>query len=266
MRLLTRAAAALFTTVCLTAVPAMAQSTAGTLKIGVEGAYPPFSSLATDGQLKGFDIDIANEVCKRLKVKCELVKTEFDALIPALNAKKIDAIVASMSITPERLKSVDFTQKYYHTPARFVTKADSKLEVTAAGLKGKKIGVQRGTIHDRFVTATFKDSEIVRYNKQDEVFLDLVSGRVDGTMVDSAAADQGFLKTPPGKGFAFIGPSFTDPTFFGPGAGIAIRKGDKALQGKINAALTAIRADGTHKKFNDAYFEFDIYGAELAKK
>ena len=235
------------------------------LRLGVEGAYPPFSEIGTDGKLKGFDIDIANAVCAQMKVQCTLVQAEFDALIPALRAKKFDAIVASMSITPERRKAVDFSDKYYFTPARFVAKAGSALEVTAAGLKGKKIGVQRTTIHDRFATATFKQSQIVRYAKQDEVFLDLASGRIDGTLVDSVAADIGFLKTPAGKGYAFIGPTFTDPTFFGDGAGIAVRKGDETLRRRINEALAAIRADGTYKTIQAKYFDFDIYGPETKK-
>jgi arginine/ornithine transport system substrate-binding protein len=238
---------------------------AATLRIGVEGAYPPFSSLGTDGKLKGFDIDIANAVCERLKVQCVLVQAEFDAMIPALRAKKFDAIVASMSITPERLKAVDFSDKYYHTPSRFVARTDSRLEVTPEGLKGRKIGVQRTTIQDRFATATFKASEIVRYSKQDEVFLDLVNGRIDGTVVDSVAADQGFLKTPAGKGYAFRGPVYDDPAFFGTGAGIAVRKGDTVLRDKINAALAAIRADGSYKTLSGRYFDFDVYGAEPKK-
>jgi arginine/ornithine transport system substrate-binding protein len=230
------------------------------LRIGVEGAYPPFSEMGSDGKLKGFDIDIANAVCAQLKRPCEFVQAEFDAMIPALRAKKFDAIVASMSITAERKKSVDFSDKYYTTPARFVTKADSKLEVTPEGLKGQKIGVQRTTIHDRFATATFKGSEIVRYTKQDEVFLDLVNGRIAGTVVDSVAADQGFLKTPAGKGYAFKGPLWNDPAFFGDGAGIAVRKGDDALRKAINDAIAAIRADGSYKKLQDKYFDFDVYG------
>ncbi len=246
--------------------PAWAQAPSATsMRVGVEGAYPPFSEIGTDGKLKGFDIDIANAVCEQMKVKCTLVQAEFDALIPALRAKKFDAIVASMSITPERKKAVDFSDKYYFTPARFVAKAGSTLEVTAAGLKGKKIGVQRTTIHDRFATATFKQSEIVRYAKQDEVFLDLASGRIDGTLVDSVAADIGFLKTPAGKGYAFIGPTFTDPTFFGDGAGIAVRKGDEKLRKGINDALAAIRANGTYKKIQAKYFDFDIYGPDPKK-
>jgi arginine/ornithine transport system substrate-binding protein len=235
------------------------------LRIGVEGAYPPFSEIGTDGKLKGFDIDIANALCEKLKRKCEMVQAEFDALIPALRAKKFDAIVASMSITPERKKNVDFTGKYYQTAARVIAKADSRLEVSPAGLKGKKVGVQRTTIHDRFATATFKQSEIVRYAKQDEVFLDMKSGRIDATLVDSVAGDEGFLKTPSGKGFAFFGPDFTDPAFFGEGAGIAVRKGEDRLRGELNAAIAAIRSDGTYKKIQDKYFTFDVYGPEPKK-
>lgn len=235
------------------------------LKLGVEGAYPPFSMIAKSGQLEGFDIDIAQALCQRMQVKCELVQMEFDALIPGLKAKKIDAIVASMSITPERRKNVDFSVKYYHTPARLVARAGALPEVTPAALKGKKIGVQRTTIHDRFATATFKDSQIVRYAKQDEVFLDMKSGRIDATLMDVVAADEGFLKTPAGQGFAFVGPSYTDPAFFGDGAGIAVRKGDNALRQRLDAAIAAIRADGTYKRIMDKYFAYDIYGAEPKK-
>ena len=262
-----RSRRALTLALCLSWLPGLAVAAdPARLRIGVEGAYPPFSSLGTDGQLKGFDIDIAQAVCERLKVQCVFVQTEFDAMIPALRAKKFDAIVASMSITPERLKAVDFSDKYYSTPARLVMRSDSRVESTPEGLKGRRIGVQRTTIHDRFATVTFKGSEIMRYSKQDEVFLDLVSGRIDATLVDSVAADQGFLKTPAGKGYGFRGPVYDDPAFFGVGAGIALRKGDTALRDKINAALAAIRADGSYKKLNDRYFDFDVYGAEPVKK
>jgi arginine/ornithine transport system substrate-binding protein len=194
------------------------------------------------------------------------VQAEFDALIPALRAKKIDAIVASMSITPERRKNVDFTERYYQTPARMMIRDGVDLDISPAGLKGRKIGVQRTTIHDRYATATFKQSTIVRYAKQDEVFLDLKSGRLDATLVDVVAGDIGFLKTPAGKGFRFHGPFYTDPAFFGDGAGIAVRKGDDKLRTALNGAIAAIRADGSYKKIQDAYFAFDIYGADVAKK
>lgn len=248
---------ALLTT--LSATAAYSQD-AKKIRIGVEGAYPPFSQIDTDGKLKGFDIDIANALCAELKATCLMVQQEFDAMIPGLLSRKIDAVIASMSVTEERKKSVEFSNKYYQTPARFVAKAGSKLEVSAAGLKGKRIGVQRTTIHDRFATATFTQSEIVRYTKQDDVFLDLTAGRLDGALVDLMAAKVGFLQTPAGKGFAFLGPIYSDPKFFGVGAGIAVRKADTALRDRLNVAIKAIRANGVYQKIQDKYFDFDVYG------
>jgi arginine/ornithine transport system substrate-binding protein len=266
MRLLALLCPALALLVALPAAAQAADKLPNPLRYAVEGSFPPFSEIGTDGKIKGFDIDIGMALCERMKVQCVQVQVEFDAMIPALRAKKVDAILASMSITPERLKAVDFSDKYYNTPARLVTRADAKYEATPEGLKGKRIGVQRNTIHDRYATASFKGAEIVRYGKQDEVFLDLVNGRLDATLADVVNADQGFLKTPAGKGFAFRGPNHDDPAFFGNGAGIAVRKGDKALQAALNAALAAIRADGTYKKINDKYFDFDVYGAESLRR
>ena len=232
------------------------------IKIGVEGAYPPFSQIGTDGKLKGFDIDIANALCEQMKAQCTLVQQEFDGMIPSLQAKKIDAVIASMSITDERKKVVEFSDKYYHTPARFVGKKSAALVATAAGMKAKRIGVQRTTIHDRFATDTFKESEIVRYAKQDDVFLDLMSGRLDAALVDQVAATMGFLPLPAAKDFAFFGPVYIEPKYFGYGAGVGMRKTDTALRDEFNAAIKAIRANGVYKKINDRYFTFDIYGGK----
>ena len=244
-----------------TATAVVAQE-ARKIKIGVEGAYPPFSQIGTDGKLKGFDIDIANALCEQMKAQCTLVQQEFDGLIPSLQAKKIDAVIASMSITDERKKVVEFSDKYYHTPARFVGKKNAVLVATVAGMKGKRIGVQRTTTHDRFATDTFKESEIVRYAKQDDVFLDLASGRLDAVMVDQVAASQGFLLLPTSRDFAFFGPVYIEPKYFGAGAGIGLRKTDTALRDEFNAAIKAIRANGVYKKVNDKYFDFDIYGGK----
>jgi arginine/ornithine transport system substrate-binding protein len=229
------------------------------IRIGVEGAYPPFSAIGPDGKLSGFDIDITHALCAEMKAQCTLVQQDFDAMIPGLQAKKIDAVIASMSITPERQKVVAFSDKYYQTPARLVARESARLEVPA-GLKGKKVGVQRTTIHDRFATEMFKGASIVRYTKQDEAFLDLAAGRIDATLVDSVAADTGFLKTPAGKGYAFVGPVYNDPKYFGTGAGIAMRKTDTDLKARFDAAIKAIRANGVYKKIQDKYFAFDVYG------
>ncbi len=256
-------AATLVLLLAVTATPAQAQ--AKKIRIGVEGAYPPFSEIDTTGKLKGFDIDIANAVCAQMKAECNLVQLSFDGMIPALQSRKIDAVIASMSITDERKKAVDFSDKYYKTPAQFVVKNGSTLDISPAGLKGKRIGVQRSTTHDRFVGDNFKSADIVRYTKQDEVFLDLAAGRVDAALLDMIAAQIGFLKTPQGKNFRFVGPVYEDPKYFGVGAGIAIRKGDNALREELNRAIAAIRANGTYKKIQDVYFDFDVYGAPPAK-
>ncbi len=229
------------------------------LRIGVEGAYPPFSEIGPDGKLKGFEIELVQAYCAQMQAQCTLVQQEFDGLIPALQSRKVDAIFASVAITDERLKVIAFTKPYYNTPARLVAKAGVTLEPTAAGLKGKKIGVQRGTTHEAYAAKTFTQSEIVRYSSQDQVFLDLKSGRIDATVMDSPAADFGFLKKPEGKGFAFVGGPINDDKIFGVGSGVGMRKADEATLGKkFNAAIDAVLANGTFKKLADKYFDYDI--------
>ncbi len=232
------------------------------LRIGIEAAYPPFAYKTADGGIAGFDYDIGNALCAEMKVECKWTEQEFDGLIPALKVRKFDAILSSMSITDERKRSVDFTGKYYSTPAKLAMKAGTEMKDPATDLKGKKIGVQRSSIYDRYATDVFvpAGAEVVRYASQNEVFLDLAAGRLDATLADSVNIDQGFLKTDAGKGFAFVGPDFTDEKYFGEGQGIAVRKGDKALAEKISAAILAIRANGKYKEIQDKYFQFDVYG------
>ncbi len=232
------------------------------VRIGVEGAYPPFSEVTADGKLVGFDIDIANALCEEMKVECELVTQDWDGIIPALQARKYDAIVASMSITEERKQKVDFTNKYYNTPAKFVRKKGSGIEITKDGMKGKSVGVQRATIHDNFITEVYGDSvEIKRYGTQDEAYLDMVAGRIDLLLADSVALDGGFLQTEDGKNYEFVGPDFSDPKYFGDGAGIALRKGEDDLREMFNEAIDAIRANGKYKAIQDKYFDFNVYGS-----
>ena len=231
------------------------------VRIGVEGAYPPFSSTTADGKLVGFDIDIALALCKAMDAECTLVPQDWDGIIPALLARKYDAIIASMSITEERKKKVAFTNKYYQTPAKFITRKGSVSEFTPDVLKGKAVGVQRATIHDNYITDNYgKDVTIKRYATQDEAYLDIAAGRVDFLLADSVAISEGFLKKPEGADYEFVGPDLTDPKWFGEGAGIAIRKGDTDLVEKFNAAIDKIRADGTYKAIQDKYFNFNVYG------
>ena len=232
----------------------------GKIRVGVEGAYPPFSWVESDGTLKGFDIEIAMALCKEIGAECVLVTQDWDGIIPALLARKYDAIIASMSITEERKKKVAFSEKYYNTPAKFARKKGSGIIISKAGLKGKSVGVQRATIHDNFITGEFgNDVEIKRYGTQDEAYLDALAGRVDLLLADSIAMEAGFLKTDNGKGWEFVGKGYSDPKYFGDGAGVALRKGNSDLAKLFNKAIKSIRANGVYKKINDKYFPFDVY-------
>ncbi|MCG6200977.1 ABC transporter substrate-binding protein [Psychromonas antarctica] len=233
------------------------------IRIGVEGAYPPFSKTEADGSVTGFDIDLANALCAEMKARCTYIKQDWDGIIPALLARKFDAVIATIDITEERLKMVAFTDKYQHIPARFVALKGSEYQASTAFMAGKKIGVQRATSMDLYISDNYPDAQIKRYGSADEAYLDLKAGRLDFILADSAAIAGGLLDKDGGDKFAFIGPKFTDPKWFGAGAGIATRKQNQDLVEQFNRAITAIRADGTYNKIQDKYFSFDVYGSEL---
>jgi histidine transport system substrate-binding protein len=237
------------------------------IRLASEGAYPPFNMTAADGSMRGFDIDIGNALCEELKARCTWVKQEWDGMIPALMSRKFDAIVASMSITDERKAKVDFTDKYYASPLALIAKKGSPLQPDLATLKGKKIGVQRGTVSDNFATRYWdgKGPEIIRYAKQDEAYLDLRSGRMDAAFADYLEAYGGFLTKPEGEGYdvageRLFGKTAEEKAVIGEGIGIAVRKRDKALTEQLNKALAAIRANGKYDEIQKRYFPMDIYG------
>ncbi|MCA1742405.1 MAG: ABC transporter substrate-binding protein [Desulfonatronovibrio sp.] len=231
------------------------------VRIGTEGAYPPFNFIDKDGELQGFDVEIARALCEAAEVECEFVVQDWDGMIPGLQAKKYDAIIASMAITEERQEKVAFTDKYYMTPARFVAKKGAGFEVSPEGLKGKTIGVQRATTHENFVRDNFGDTVSIKsYPTQEEANMDLISGRVDLVIADSVVLLEGFVNTEAGQDYEFIGPGFTDEEWYGEGIGIAIRKEDKELVALFNNAIQKIRDNGVYKTINDKYFDFDVYG------
>jgi arginine/ornithine transport system substrate-binding protein len=247
----------------LAASPAAAEKKWEKVRIGIEGAYPPFNWVDENGNLGGFDYEIAKAMCEAMGVEYEFVVLDWDGLIPGLLAKKYDAIIASMTITEERKEKVDFTNKYYMTPARFVARKGADIEVSKDGLKGKVVGVQRATVHENFVRDYFGDSVTIKsYATQDEANMDLETGRLDLVIADAVVLDEGFLKTDLGKDFEFVGPGYTDARWFGEGIGIAVRKEDDTLREMFNKAIAEIRANGVYQKINDKYFDFDVYGAE----
>ncbi|MET2826780.1 ABC transporter substrate-binding protein [Mesorhizobium sp. PAMC28654] len=240
----------------------VAQAQEKTLRIGTEGAYPPFNNLTADGQLVGFDIDIAKALCDEMKVKCTFVAQDWDGIIPALQAGKFDAIVASMSITPERKEKVDFSNKYYNTPSAIAVPKDSTLKgVTKADLAGKTVGVATTTTHFNYASKTFTDSTVKGYPSSPEEQADLANGRLDAIEDDIVVLSQ-WLATPDGACCKILGTPSPQPVeIFGPGAGIAVRKGETDLVNKLNAAIDAIRANGKYKEINDKYFTFDVFGS-----
>jgi polar amino acid transport system substrate-binding protein/arginine/ornithine transport system substrate-binding protein len=237
--------------------PGLAQA-AETVRIGVEGNYPPFSQVAADGTLSGFDIDIANALCAKMAVECEMVQQEWDGMIPALNAKKFDMIVASMSITEKRKEVVDFSDPYYDVPSRFIAKDGAFTGYTPEDLKGKTIIVLRNSPRADYIAATYPDNQVLLVDKEPAVYLELAAGRGDIAFGSSVVSGESFLKQPEGEGFSQVGEAIFLTEGADGGVGIAIRKNEEELKTKVNTALAELMADGTYKELAGKYFDFDV--------
>ena len=234
------------------------------VKIGVASEpYPPFTSPDAAGNWVGWEVDFMNAICKQAALECVITPTAWDGIIPALTAGQIDVIMSSMSITEERAKTIDFSDKYYKTPAAVVTAKGSGITPDAAGLTGKIVGVQVSTTHESYTQKYFAPvaSEIKTYQTQDEANQDLAAGRIDAIMADSLAMDA-FLASDMGKACCeLVGNAADDPVILGLGVGFGLRKGDPMLA-TLNDAIKAIRADGTYDAITKNYFASDMYGAE----
>lgn len=229
------------------------------LVIGTEGAYPPFNFVDASGKVGGFDVDIGMALCAEMKVECTIVTQDWDGIIPALQAKKFDFMIASMFITPERAEKVAFTKSYYKAPMTHIAPKGANItDFTNAGMKGKVIGAQAGTTQGEYIAAVYPDAEIKLYPTQDEVNIDMVNGRLD-LQVGDMLPMMNWLNSEDGKCCELVGKPITDAKYIGQGAGIAVRLEDKELLGKLNAALDAIRANGAYQKINAKYFPIDIY-------
>jgi histidine transport system substrate-binding protein len=234
----------------------------GSIRIGTDPTYPPFESKNAQGKLVGFDIDLANEICKRIHTQCTYVESDFDALIPSLKAKKIDAIISSLSITAKRQEEIAFSEKLYAANARLVAPKGSKIEPTIESLKGKNIGLLQGTTQETYANQNWrpKGVNVTPYANQDLVYQDLNAGRIDAAFQDEVQASEGFLKQPVGKNYAFAGPAVKDDKIFGVGTGMGLRKDDSELKAAIDKAFADMRKDGTYDKIAKKYFDFNVYG------
>ncbi|QSP95762.1 transporter substrate-binding domain-containing protein [Marinobacter salinisoli] len=236
-------------------------SAADTIRLGSDFTYPPFNYKDKEQNPTGFDIEIADALCKEAQLDCEWETISWDGLIPSLLSRKIDVIMASMRITEDRKKRVLFTDRYYKTPAQFAGLASRSFDISEEGLEGLRVGVQMGTIHDRYVTDQFGDVvDVVRYPGQEEVYNELANGRLDLVFANSDQIMLSFLNTEHGEGYEFVGEPVTDKEHVGEGTALALRPRDEELAQKLNAAIAEIRANGTYDEIASRYFNFDIYG------
>ncbi len=233
------------------------------LRIAMEGQFPPFEFINEQGQLQGFNVDIAQALCQQMVEQCQLVRLEWDQLIPALEQGQVDLVLASMSITDERSKRVDFTERYAQTPAFFFARTGtvSQVIITPRRVATKRIGVQRGTTYDRYLTAKFAAyTQIQRFDNATQTYLALQEGRIDLVLDDAVSGYFGFLDTPQGQGFERIGTRVVAPAYFGKGQGIAVRKGNAPLRARLDRALSYILGNGVDRRIEKSYFnQFTVY-------
>jgi polar amino acid transport system substrate-binding protein len=244
-------------------IAAAGAASAEPVKVGFAAEpYPPFTSPDASGNWEGWEVEFQKAICAEAKLDCVITPVAWDGIIPALTSKKIDVIIGSMSITDERLKTIDFSDKYYNTPTGVIGPKSEAFEATPEGLKGKTIGVQVSTVHQVYAAKYFGENgaTVKEYQTQDEANNDLAAGRLDAVQADSIALDA-FLKSDQGKECCDLkGMVKDDPAILGAGVGVGIRKGEDELKGKLNAAIKAIRANGTYDTFSKKYFDFNIYG------
>lgn len=238
-------------------------ASAEALKVGVAAEpYPPFTAPDASGKWEGWEVEFMNAMCAEAKLECVLTPVAWDGIIPALTSKKIDMIISSMSITDERLKTIDFSDKYYNTPTGIIGTKGVEMNSSPEGLKGKTLGVQVSTVHQAYAAKHFAPAgvEVKEYQTQDEANNDLAAGRLDAVQADAIAL-KAFLATDQGKECCeYKGDVAEDVAVIGPGVGVGLRKGETELKDKINAAIKAIRDNGTYDTFSKKYFDFDIYG------
>ena len=243
-------------------VPASAE----TLRVGTECTYHPFNFRDENGELQGYDIDVAKAVGEHIGAEVEFVCQKWDGMIPSLLANKFDLIVASMSITDERKQKIDFSDPYRVSIGQFIAAKEKGLKffnddgsVNETGFDGVKVGLQRATTYDNWMQARAPGAKVVRYDSTEALYLDLRNGRVDAIMTNPMKAYLKFLSQPDGDGFDVVGPQIEEPEYFGIGVGIGLRKGNDELLGRINKAIRTITEDGSLETFAKKHFPFTIH-------
>ena len=239
-------------------LPCPASEVARHLTIASEGARPPYNYFDGD-RLAGFEIDLGNDLCRRMAVTCSFVAQPWDDMLPGLLARRYDAIMAAMEITPARAAEIAFSQPYVRMPSAFLVRKDTELtEATPDALAGHRIGLEKGGTHEAFLRKIYPGSPITTYGSLTDAILDLEAGRVDAAIGDKDAV-MAFLATRRDASCCRIladVPRYR--AFFGDGIGIGLRKGDVALKTAFDKALVASMADGTFTRIRARYFDFPV--------
>lgn len=228
----------------------LSATAAQTIRFATEASYPPFETMDANNKIVGFDVDLANALCKEIDATCTFSNQSFDSLIPGLKFRRIDAVMAGMDITPEREKQVLFSKPYYDNSALFIG-VDGKY-TSIEQLKGKKVGVQNGTTHQKFITDKHPEINTVSYDSYQNARLDLQNGRIDAVFGDTAVVTE-WLKANPK--LVAVGDKVTDKDYFGTGLGIAVRQGNTELQQKFNDALDKVKQNGTYEAIYNKWFQ-----------
>ncbi len=241
-------------------------ATAETLRVGMECTYAPFNFRDADGELMGYDVDVAKGVADLIGADLEFVCQQWDGMIPALLANKFDLIVASMSITEKRLEKMDFSDTYRISVGRLVGKKDAGWELfddagnpIAENFAGLKVGLERATTYADWFENELPDAEVVLYDSNEALYLDLVNGRTDMIMTNPMKAYLRFLSQEDGGDFEFVSPQIDEKKYFGIGVGIGLRKGNDALKARLNTAIKTLTEDGSLERYALQYFPFAIH-------
>jgi polar amino acid transport system substrate-binding protein len=230
------------------------------LRVLTEADYPPFNYYDEEARLTGFNVDLARAICRELSVDCDINTAEWSTLVPSLKNNEADAVIASMAVTGKALGDVDFTSRYYTTPARFVGKAGGGFkEISVETLRGERIAVVRGSSHEAFVRDFFGVAKIVPYDTAEQARVALKNGDADLLFGDGITLMFWIQGTASNRCCEFKGEGYTEPRYFGDGVGIAIRKGNGRLREVLDYALARVKASGRYEELMLRYFPLPLY-------
>lgn len=230
------------------------------LRVLTDPDYPPFNYYDEEGQLTGFNIDLARAICRELSVTCEINAADWNTLIPSLKNNEADAIAASVAISAKSIGEVDFTNRYYSTPARFAAKVGSSIgEISVAELQGRKIAVVQGSAHEAFLRDFFEGAKIVPYASDAEARAALKNGQAELLFGDGISLMFWIQGTDSARCCEFKGEGYSEPRYFGDGVGIAVKKGNARLREVLDYALARVKASGRYEELMLRYFPLPLY-------